>query len=57
MRYDGHDIFSKEFDVSQFGIDFGLDPSMFTNKKTPNYLLFYPETGAIKEIGTVTVQQ
>lgn len=57
LRYDGHDIFSKEFDVSQFGIDFGLDPSMFTNKKTPNYLLFYPETGAIKEIGTVTVQQ
>lgn len=56
LRYDGKNLLDKEVDVSQFGINFGLDPSMFTNKKSPNYLLFYPETGSIKEIGTVTMQ-
>lgn len=53
LRYNGKNTVSKDVDVSQFGIDFGLDPSLFTNKKSPSYLLFYPETGAIKEIGTV----
>ena len=56
LRYDGKNLLDKEVDVSQFGINFGLDPSMFTNKKSPNYLLFYPETGSIKEIGTATMQ-
>ncbi len=53
IRYGGKNIASKEFDVSQFGIDYGLDPSIFTSKRLPSYVLFYPETGAIKEIGVV----
>ncbi len=57
LRYGGKNLVDKEMDVSQFGIDFGLDPSLFTNKKSPSYLLFYPETGAIKEIGTATPLQ
>ena len=37
--------------VAQFGVIFGLDPSLFTDKKSPSYVIFYPETGAIREIG------
>lgn len=57
LRYEGKNIAKQEFDVSQFGIDFGLNPSMFTDKKNPSYLLFYPETGAIKEIGVAAPLQ
>jgi hypothetical protein len=56
LKYNGKTISSNIFDIAQFGIDFGLDPAMFTDKKQPSYLKFYPETGAIKEIGTVNLQ-
>lgn len=39
-------------DVAQYGIVFGLDPKMFTDKKAPAYLLLDPVTGAIKVLGT-----
>ena len=40
-------------DVAQYGVVFGLDPSLFTNKKAPAYAIFNPVTGAITEIGTI----
>lgn len=47
------DLFSKEFEFSQFGTTFGLAPTLFTDKKNPSYARFSPVTGALVEIGTV----
>ena len=30
---------------------FGLDPSLFTDKKNPTCATFYPQTGAIRQLG------
>lgn len=43
-------LFQKEFEMSQFGIDFGLNPAIFTDKKEPSYAIFNPATGAIQEL-------
>lgn len=51
LSYEGETVCSKTFEVAQFGIDFGLDPALFTDKKRPSYVKFYPETGAVKELG------
>lgn len=56
LEYKGKTVLNRTYDIAQFGVDFGLDPAMFSDKKQPSYLIFYPETGAIKEIGTVSPQ-
>lgn len=38
--------------IAQYGIVFGIDPDMFTDKKAPAYVVFDAQTGAIREIGT-----
>lgn len=48
------DLFSKEFEFSQFGTTFALAPTLFTDKKNPSYARFSPVTGALVEIGTAT---
>lgn len=54
LRFGGKTVADAEVEVSQFGIDFGLDPKLFTDKKAPAFVKFNPETGAIREIGTIT---
>ena len=49
--YNGHKIVSTTIPVAQYGVVFGLDPSLFTAKKAPAYLNFDPSTGAIVELG------
>ena len=39
-----------EEQITQFGTREGLAPVMFEDKKAPVKVLFYPETGAIKQI-------
>lgn len=56
LAYKGKTIAKESVSVSQFGVEFGLDPKIFADKKNPAYVLFYPETGAIKEIGTLEVK-
>ncbi len=51
--YRGRDLFSGEMELAQLGIVFGLDPGIFTDKKAPAALKFYPATGAIKELSTI----
>ena len=53
LNYDGKKVFENQFDIAQFGVEFGLDPSMFTDKKQPSYIKFDPATGAVVEIGNV----
>lgn len=54
LNFDGDVIFKNTFDITQLGVVFGLDPSLFTSKKSPSYLHFSPLTGAIRELGTIT---
>jgi hypothetical protein len=43
-------LFKGEVQIIQFGSREGLAPVMFEDKKAPVKVLFYPETGAIKQI-------
>jgi hypothetical protein len=43
-------LFKGEVQIIQFGNREGLAPVMFEDKKAPVKVLFYPETGAIKQI-------
>ncbi len=52
-EYAGNIISEDTFDVAQYGVVFGLDPNLFTDKKAPAYVIFDPKTGAIKELGTI----
>lgn len=52
IDYNGKTFWEGSIDAAQYGITFGLDPKMFTDKKAPAYLLLNPVTGAIKELGT-----
>lgn len=52
ILYKGKTLFNREFEVAQFGVTFGLNPALFTDKKSPSYAIFDPATGALKEIGT-----
>jgi hypothetical protein len=48
----GKELFSGEFEMAQFGVVFGLNPALFSDKKDPSYAIFDPATGALKEIGS-----
>lgn len=54
ITFNGKVMIEDEIDVAQYGVVFGLDPGLFTDKKAPAYLIFNPTTGAIRELGTVT---
>lgn len=48
---------AQSFDIAQLGVVYGLDPSYFTNKKEPGYVIFNPATGGIIEMGTSAANQ
>ena len=50
-------LFEKEIQMSQFGMTFGLDPALFTDKKEPSFAVFDPITGALLEIGSMTLDK
>lgn len=50
----GNTLYEREMDFSQFGITFGLNPSLFSAKKERSFATFDPITGALKEIGEVS---
>lgn len=47
----GKTLYQKEILLAQKGVNFGLDPLLFTDKKNPSYATFDPVTGALLEIG------
>lgn len=49
----GKTLYDKELNFAQFGITFGLDPSLFSDKKQPSFATFDPVTGALMETGTL----
>lgn len=56
LSVDGRQLAVKPIEVSQFGMTFGLDPALFTDKKKPSYVLFSPITGAIVRLAPVDQQ-
>lgn len=53
LSHKGKSLFSKEYEMAQFGVVFGLNPDLFSDKKDPSYAVFDSATGALKEIGSV----
>ena len=53
LTFKGETLLSEEHELSQLGVIFGLNPSIFTDKKEPSYAIFDPSTGALKELGTI----
>jgi len=51
VSYQGDKIAEEEIALAQAGVVFGLNPKLFTDKKTPSKALFDPTTGALVEIG------
>lgn len=49
----GRNLYEEEVPMAQFGTTFGLDPSLFTDKKEPSFATFDPVTGALLELGVV----
>lgn len=47
----GKTLWSEEIDCAQFGVQFGLQPSLFSEKKSRSYATFNPTTGALEQIG------
>lgn len=51
VSYEGRVIGSADVSLAQLGCTFGIDPSLFTDKKAPSQLLFEPTTGGIRLLG------
>lgn len=51
IDYDSRTLARQSIDVAQLGFVHGLDPKIFTNKKSPAFLMFNPLTGAIDTLG------
>ena len=50
---DATNLYSNTFPISQFGMQFGLNPSIFSDKKEPSFAIFDPNTGALLDLGIV----
>ena len=57
ISFRGETLWEGSIDAAQYGIVFGLDPKQFSDRKAPSYLILNPVTGAIRELGTVSVAQ
>lgn len=49
--FDGKVLDKASFNIPQLGVVYGMDASMFSDKKAPGYAHFDPLTGAIRETG------
>ncbi len=54
VTFNGNVVESVNMPVAQYGVVFGLDPGLFTDKKEPAYAIFDPYTGGIRELGAKT---
>ena len=54
VNYNGRTVASAEVSLAQLGIVFGLNPSLFTDKKEPYMAVFDPATGAVVKLAPIT---
>lgn len=53
LEFNGKKIASTTVDLAQLGSTFGIDPGLFTDKKSPSFIEFSPVTGAIVRLDAV----
>ncbi|MCM1033780.1 MAG: DUF4831 family protein [Odoribacter sp.] len=51
VEFEGNVVATADVSLAQLGTTFGLDPSLFSDKKAPQKLIFDPTTGAILQLG------
>jgi len=56
VKYEGEIIAREEVSLAQLGVTFGLDPDIFSDKKSPSQLRLDPATGAILLLGPADQQ-
>lgn len=57
LTHDGRVLWSGEKEFAQYGMPFGLQPSLFTDRKARSFAIFDPATGAVRQIGDVDVAE
>lgn len=53
LSYDGETVATATLPLAQLGTTFGIDPSVFTDKKAPSALQLDPATGAVRSLEPV----
>lgn len=53
LSHKGRELWSEETDCSQYGIRFGLQPTLFSDKKARSYAIFDTATGALEKIAEI----
>jgi hypothetical protein len=56
ISYSGTTLYENETEFAQYGVQFGLNPSLFSDKKERSFATFNPATGALLKLGTVDGQ-
>ena len=54
LSLNGKRLWSRDGEYAQYGVDFGLQPTLFSDRRAKSYAIFDTATGALKEIGEVT---
>lgn len=52
----GRTLWSDEIECAQFGVQFGLAPTLFSDKKARSYATFNPATGALVKIAELNAE-
>ena len=53
LLHEGKTLYNRELEFAQFGVEYGLNPALFTDRKEPSYAIFNPVTGGLRELGIV----
>lgn len=56
ISHEGKTLAKKSFEFGQFGITFGLQPSLFSDKKEPYEATFSPESGALRRLAPMSTK-
>lgn len=57
VKFNGKTLATSTFDVAQLGCVFGIDPALFTDKRSPMQAIFSPVTGAITSLTPIEQKQ
>ena len=57
LSFKGQTLWSEDVDCAQLGVQFGLAPQLFSDKKERSFAIFDPATGALQKIATVTSEE
>lgn len=57
VEFEGREVAAADMPLAQAGVVFGLDPGLFTDRRTPAAAVFDPVSGAIVELSTVSAPE